>query len=420
MPRYSPIEARPLREVRPARRFPTVVVCAVGLCGVGIGATVVSLAGRRGEPPPVESSAKHSAPHSGDYCAAAKDYTKVTLKPVVDAPIAGLLPRSELLGARKFEASDVIRLGEYFYAVCDSSWSVFRVHETLPPLSPLNRQLRSAALETWAGDEESGFEGLLHDSSTTTHDDVDWTSFYAVRESVPTRREDDDDTDDDDDDAGTSYHAVVMRLALSPPPATNFTVMEACPSEFEFDGTSKGFEGVASLRGADGTLYLLGLCEGNHCAEGDRGKDQGNGRVVVMRREAVGAECLWRTVTTLSLPRTAAFVDYSALSIHHATRAVAVSTQEGSQLWVGQLAGGADGAFDPAAAEFSEGRVYDFARDGGCDPVYCNVEGIHWLEGGGDGTPQVLVAASDKMKSKGRQDFRCLAKDQSLHLFMIP
>ena len=126
MPRYSPIEARPLREVRPARRFPTVVVCAVGLCGVGIGATVVSLAGRRGEPPPVESSAKHSAPHSGDYCAAAKDYTKVTLKPVVDAPIAGLLPRSELLGARKFEASDVIRLGEYFYAVCDSSWSIFR------------------------------------------------------------------------------------------------------------------------------------------------------------------------------------------------------------------------------------------------------------------------------------------------------
>ena len=122
----------------------------------------------------------------------------------------------------------------------------------------------------------------------------------------------------------------------------------------------------------------------------------------------------------LELPKSVAFVDYSAIAIHHATQSVALTSQENSQLWIGKLAGGADGAFDPAAAEFSEGRVYDFARDGGCDPVYCNVEGIHWLEGGGDGTPQVLVAASDKMKSKGRQDFRCLAKDQSLHLFMIP
>ena len=42
------------------------------------------------------------------------------------------------------------------------------------------------------------------------------------------------------------------------------------------------------------------------------------------------------------------------------------------------------------------------------------------LEGGGDGTPQMLVAVSDKMKSKGRQDFRCLAKDQSFHTFMVP
>ena len=36
MPRYSPIEARLLREVRPARRFPTVVVCAVGCAAWGL------------------------------------------------------------------------------------------------------------------------------------------------------------------------------------------------------------------------------------------------------------------------------------------------------------------------------------------------------------------------------------------------
>ena len=32
-------------------------------------------------------------------------------------------------------------------------------------------------------------------------------------------------------------------------------------------GDSKGFEGATSLRGTDGVLYVLGLCEGNHCAE---------------------------------------------------------------------------------------------------------------------------------------------------------
>jgi len=40
--------------------------------------------------------------------------------------------------------------------------------------------------------------------------------------------------------------------------------------------------------------------------------------------------------------------------------------------------------------------------------------------GGGEGTPQVLVGVSDKMKSRGRQAFSCLEKDQSFHLFAIP
>ena len=34
----------------------------------------------------------------------------------------------------------------------------------------------------------------------------------------------------------------------------------ACPSEMEFEGDSKGFEGALDPRPQDGTLYLLGLC----------------------------------------------------------------------------------------------------------------------------------------------------------------
>ena len=79
---------------------------------------------------------------------------------------------------------------------------------------------------------------------------------------------------------------------------------ESCHSEFKFEGDSKGFEGAVSLRGKDGVLYILGLCEGNHCSE-THGKEVGNGRVVVMAREdkpdAPGG-CQWKTVRLTLTP----------------------------------------------------------------------------------------------------------------------
>ena len=67
--------------------------------------------------------------------------------------------------------------------------------------------------------------------------------------------------------------------------------------------------------------------------------------------------------------------------------------------------------------------MYDFPRTtGGCEVQYCNVEGIHWVSGGKDTqkSPQMLVAVSDKMKSRGRQSASCFDKDQSVHLFSMP
>ena len=86
---------------------------------------------------------------------------------------------------------------------------------------------------------------------------------------------------------------------------------------------------------------------------------------------------------------------------------------------------GADGEFDPELAEFVEhdkSKTYDFPRNAVCGVQYCNVEGIAWVEDGGDESdaPRVLVGVSDKMKSKGKQAFTCLEKDQSFHLFSIP
>jgi hypothetical protein len=39
------------------------------------------------------------------------------------------------------------------------------------------------------------------------------------------------------------------------------------------------------LYGADGTLYLLGLCEGNYCQqETEKGFDKGHGVIIVFRK----------------------------------------------------------------------------------------------------------------------------------------
>ena len=74
---------------------------------------------------------------------------------------------------------------------------------------------------------------------------------------------------------------------------------------------------------------------------------------------------------TLELPKSVKFVDYSAFALHHSTGAVAITSQETSQLWVSELSGGSDGTFDPSSASFAEGKVFDFPRtSGGCDVQY--------------------------------------------------
>ena len=357
-------------------------------------------------------------PHVGEWCSGsgAKVYTKTTLKRIVDRAIYGLLTYDSTVGETKFEASDVARVNRTFYVVCDSSWSVLRLDEDLPMLSSTN-ELVGPRRETFTPpeDEDSGFEAIMHDKSSGDAND-----FYIVRESI--------EHSSATSPTGSTYNAQILKVHFEDASArrAHYSVDEVCHSQFQFEGDSKGFEGAVSLRGRDGVLYILGLCEGNFCSEA-RGKEVGNGRVVVMRRvgddEAPGG-CVWQTVRVLELPSSVGFVDYSAMAVHHSTSSVAITSQENSQLWVGKLDGGYDGAFDPATAAFTEGRVYDFPRTAGasCEVQYCNIEGIHWVSGGElDGSsPQTLVAVSDKMKAKGRQPATCQDKDQSVHLFQLP
>jgi len=386
----APATRRPLRSGLVAAISCTAIVAA-GVTMSNVGALpAIPLLGLK----------QASIPHTGEYCtgSGAKTYTKSTLKRIVDRTVSGLLEFSA--HEPKFEASDVVRVNGHFYVVCDSSWDILRVDERLPLLSQKNEVVKPDAPPP--DEDDSGFEVIIHDASAPG-------DFYVMRESI--KHED-------------HYDAHILKVAIN---GSSYSVEETCESEFNFEGDSKGFEGGVSLRGADGVLYLLGLCEGNHCSE-TRGKEVGNGRVVVMARTDVDASvavdgCLWKTVKVLELPKSVQFVDYSAIAIHHATQSVAITSQENSQLWIGKLSTGADGAFEPDTAAFSEGKVYDFPRsDGGCEAIYCNVEGIHWISEGSDDSaaPGTLVAVSDKMKSKGRQPAICHDKDQSVHLFALP
>ena len=62
----------------------------------------------------------------------------------------------------------------------------------------------------------------------------------------------------------------------------------------------------------------------------------------------------------------------------------------------------------------STGKVLQFPKSEDCHTVYCNIEGIHWMN------EEMLLGVSDKMKGRGKQDYRCFEKDQAIHAFVLP
>ena len=112
----------------------------------------------------------------------------------------------------------------------------------------------------------------------------------------------------------------------------------------------------------------MGLCEGNYCAEGEKGKDKGNGRIIVMKKR----DCLWETIDEIEIPKIVAFTDYSDLSVRPDGK-VAITSQEDSAVWIGRLLGIKDGIIDPEAIQFkdSKGKRIDFPKSDSCETVYC-------------------------------------------------
>jgi hypothetical protein len=132
-------------------------------------------------------------------------------------------------------------------------------------------------------------------------------------------------------------------------------------------------------------MVILGLCEGNHCSESMK-NDRGNGQIVAMRKGiAKGTgDCVWETIRTIDIPSSAYFKDYSAITMTKSGR-VGISSQEDSQFWIGQLLGqNTAGLWDIEAMEFDpeKSTLLDFPKNDSCETVYCNIEGVHWLNDG--------------------------------------
>lgn len=348
-------------------------------------------------------------------------YSARTLKLVAEEPVVRLISERSPDGSGaavpigKFEASDVAGMvgGSHVFVVFDNSFKIGHFASGLTYMTPDSGETETNKLLSWPNDDgsDSQFEAITFNATSGT--------YLVIQESIV--------------NGSGSMVPRILEVSLG---ADAVTVHSSCDGDFTFATENKGFEGAAIATAADGTSYLLGLCEGNYCNGGKGGRKPGHGRIIVMARETTAdGGCVWVPRQTVAIPKSAHFMDYSAISIYNNTR-VAVTSQENSAVWIGELElldGGplprdddrelrgshrrseeAQGEDERALFGLSGGKVYDFPRNALCQRVFCAVEGIHWQE------PDKLVAVSDRMKGGGKQPFVCMEHDQSIHTFLIP
>jgi hypothetical protein len=266
-------------------------------------------------------------------------------------------------GSGVLEASGVVAKDGYYYVIFDNVRRVARIHSGLD---------RRSKKHGWFGRGRTG-EGY-EDIAFSPHTRRFYLLIEAEKHPDGTYKS----IIDECDEAGTYKRRRWV--------------------DFAFEKRNTGFEGLSAVR-FDGRNYLLALCEGNKCRGGKKGKKPGGGRIHVLER--VGT--MWRSITTIALPKSVKFEDYSAVAMR-GTR-IAVVSQETSRLWVGTIR-----FRDWSIA--GRGTIYDFPRTKKGKTKYCTVEGLSFI------TPWTLVMVSDLCKKDYPK--RCRKHEQSIHVFRIP
>lgn len=321
--------------------------------------------------------------HDDDDTCHSKKQRSTTLKLIREAAFSGLF--DDLKGQLKFEASGVACAGsckkeEKYFAVFDSSMSLGYMDASFSFRGVGNKLIGEKGLE------DSQYEGIAYVPENDT--------FLLLQESLPIERE-----------GETLYkpHTITAKIRKD---QSGYDIIDHCKVDFELTHENKGFEAIAYTRDENGTPLLLGMCEGNHCQGGKVGRDAGNGKIIVSKLTFVSGSCVWEPIEEIQVPKEANFIDYSDMAINEEINKIAILSQENSAVFIGD--------FDVHKREFlsESGIVFHLPRDNHCNMIYCNAEGIQWLD------DYRLLIVSDKAKSK--QPYWCDQKDQSVHIFSFP
>jgi hypothetical protein len=123
-----------------------------------------------------------------------------------------------------------------------------RVHEDFKIFDTTNTQIGDP--NDFDPNTDSDFESIILDASTG--------DMYAIREAIDVAHPDNNDKYQEEEDS--KYHSIIMKLSFNSEyekDATDFSVVDACPCEYQFEGRLNGLEGAVALRGKDGVLYIL-------------------------------------------------------------------------------------------------------------------------------------------------------------------
>ena len=287
------------------------------------------------------------------------------LELLAEAKIKNLLKDTKV---KRYEASGIQYKDGHVYIVLDNTPHPIRISKDLDAVSAV------ADLIKVHGGKGSGYEDITYDPFKKR--------WYCLIEADETK------------------HGV-LKPRIDAYNET-FAFIESFWLDFKLETDNKGMEGLSHLH-YQGEDFILGLCEGNACKSGKKGRKPGKGRIQLFRR----AVEKWEHTGTIKLPKSVQFEDYSSLDLQD--RYITVVSQETSAIWVGRV------RKDPNSLDDlweDDGHIYLFPRNTKEKSIFCNLEGITWIKKG------IFAVVSDKAKS-GKQPKRCKQKDQSIHIFKL-